>query len=176
MIDRQRRARGYQETVERSGEGGGLPARKTFEKGRVAYLAALRFDGPLPPMGSYFEISDRFWKLPANWRDLVDSVRWAARDQLPAAVSGPPYLVSNLVAQPEKRRLLLHLVNYNHRRRPAVAGIEVRCRIPGGDRVPQVMLYSPEGAPVALKAARIGEEAVFTVPRIGVYGIAAITW
>jgi len=176
MVDGQRRARGYEETVERSEEAAALPVRKTFEKGRVAYLAALRFDGPLPRFGNYFEISDRFWKLPVNWRGLVESVRWAARDRIPATVSGPPYLVTNLVAQPEKRRLLLHLVNYNHRRQPAVAAMEVRCRIPGGGSTPQVTLYSPEGAPVPLKAVRSGEEAVFTVPRIAVYGIAAVTW
>jgi hypothetical protein len=78
------------------------------------------------------------------------------------------------VEQPEKHRLLLHLVNYNHRRQSAIAAIEVRCRVP--ETVREVKLYSPDAEPVLLKTVRTGEETVFTVPKIGVYAIAAIAW
>ena len=63
--------------------------------------------------GGYFEINNRFWKLPKNWTELTDAVRWAARQDIPVQIDAPSYVAVNVVAQPKERRWFVHLVNYN---------------------------------------------------------------
>jgi dienelactone hydrolase len=168
LIDTQVRARAYEERVGRQ-QVSGPPVRKEYEKGRVVYLSAVQFDGPLPEMGNYFTIDDRFWKLPKNWQEIADSVRWAARDDLPVQVSGPPFLVANLVSQPNKRRWLLHLVNYNARNVPSIQSLQVTARLP----VKEVTIYSPDSdAPMTLKPTG----GTFTIPEVKTYSIAVLTW
>jgi hypothetical protein len=177
LVDNQPRARAYEESVQRT-ETAGAPVRKDVKQGRVVYLPGLRFDGPLPEPAKFFAISSRYWKLPRNWQEVVDGIGWLARNELPARVSGPAYLVSNLVAQPEKRRVMVHLVNYAHKRTPSIPSVEVRCRLPKGEKVKQVRLYSPDSdaPPVTLKAAESAGEAAFTVPEVKVYTIAVVNW
>ena len=167
MVDFQPRAVAYQETVRRGEEASGAPARKEVQKGRVVYLPAVRFDGPLPEMANYFDIGNRFWKLPQNWQEIADGIRWAARDDLPVEISGPPFLVANLVSQPNQRRWLLHLVNYNARSVPSIPSVQVTCRLPG---MKEVTLYSPDqDAPITLKP-----DATFTIPEVKTYTIAVM--
>lgn len=178
LVEQQPLAKPYEETVLREREPGGGPVCRQARGGRVAYLPALRFNGPQPAFGAFFEINNRFWKLPRNWQDAVESIRWAAGGELPVRAGGPPFLVINLTAQPARRRVLLHLVNYNHKNVPSLHRIEVRCRLPRGEAVKRVRLYSPdaEGGPIPLKAAQSGAEAAFTVPELKAYAIAAVSW
>jgi hypothetical protein len=157
----------------------GVPTRRQVGKGRSVYLPALRFDGPLPAPGRFFGVNNRYWKRPANWEELIDAVRWVARDELPVRVDGPAYLVANLVAQPEKHRLLLHLLNYR-RTGPPIEGATVRCRVPGtaGHHreavvgvVPAVRIYSPDAE---VRTATIGPDGSFRLPEIRTYSIAVI--
>jgi hypothetical protein len=143
LIDAQPDARDYEEEVE-SVEIGGAVAKKAWGRGRVAYIPAVRFDGPLPEFGRFFQVDPRFWKLPRNAGEITDAVRWAARDDSLLEVIGPPSLVANVVEQPAKRRTLIHLVNYSRTGSPAPVEAEVSCRIPGGRVASGVRLYSPE--------------------------------
>ncbi|MGA2068629.1 MAG: hypothetical protein ABSG86_26900 [Thermoguttaceae bacterium] len=175
LIDGQKPGSSYEEDP-LGAESGGAATRREVGRGRSVYLPALRFDGPLPQPGRYFGVSNRYWKRPANWEELVDAVRWAARDELPVRVDGPPYLVANLVAQPAEHRLLLHLVNYQ---RPAttsggarypgrpIAGATVRCRVPPE----RVRIYSPDAEVVT---AAVGPDGSFRLPAIGTYAIAVM--
>jgi hypothetical protein len=152
------------------------PARKTYKEGRTVYIPAVRFPGTLPEFAKYFPVDERFWKLPANAPEIADAVRWAARDDIPVQVGGPAYLVSNLVAQPEKRRMMLHLVNYNARRVPALDPIPVVLRIPKGQTARSVQLYSPDAdAPCALDMKSATSTVSFSVP-VKTYSIAVVTW
>jgi hypothetical protein len=144
----------------------GAPTRRRVGKGRSVYLPALRFDGPLPAPGRFFGVTNRYWKRPANWEELLDAVRWVARDELPVRVDGPAYLVANLVAQPEKHRLLLHLVNYRRPGRP-IEGATVRCRAPAG----AVRIYSPDAE---VRTVTVGPDGSFHLPEIRTYSIAVI--
>jgi hypothetical protein len=177
LADGQVRARAYEETVQRT-QITGAPVRKELGQGRTVYLPGLRFDGPLPERENYFSISARYWKLPRNWQELADSVRWLARNELPATVSGPVYLVSNLVSQPEKRRLMVHLVNYGRRTTPSIKAVQVRCRLPQGEQVRAVRVISPDSddGPQLTNILSGGAEAAFTVPEVKVYSIAVVSW
>jgi hypothetical protein len=151
--------------------------RKEFGRGRVAYIPKIEFDGALPPSEPYFVLIPKFWKRPANWRELVDAVDWAARNDIALRVAGPDFLGANLVEQFEKRRRLVHLVNYNFTQVPMIENIEVRCSVPEGNPARSVRLYSPgrDGADTLIFRME-GSEAVFTVPRLNAYCVVTIEW
>jgi len=174
LIDGQPRARGYEERVGRA-ERSGAPVRKEVGQGRSVYLPALQFDGPLPEMGNYFQIDNRFWKRPKNWQDLADALAWAAKDNIAVRIGGPEYLVANVVSQPGQRRMMLHLLNYNARKAALSAPVEVMCQVPGAAK--EVRLISPDIDQPQVLEFKSGTSAItFSVPPIKVYSIAVISW
>ncbi|MCX6619550.1 MAG: hypothetical protein NTY38_00425 [Acidobacteria bacterium] len=175
LIDGQRTASGYEERVERADASAGEPVRKQAGKGRTVYLPALEFDGALPSMGSYSKVGDQFWKRPRNWRQLAAAIHWAASGVIPLRLAAPDFLVANLVAQPQKRRTLLHLVNYNARRAPLGEPVSATVHLPAPAR--GVTLYSPDlEEPRRLTSRNEGTAVSFSVPPVEVYSFAAIDW
>lgn len=151
--------------------------RKSFGKGRVAYIPRIDFDGTLPPFEPYFVLGPKFWKRPANWQELLDAVDWAACNDIALRVPGPDYLGANLVEQPDKHRRLVHLVNYNFGKVPLIENIKVNCSVPEGSSARSVRLYSPGPDNTDRLAFRMqGSQAVFTVPRLNAYGVVTIEW
>ena len=90
---------------------------------------------------------------------------WAARGELPVEIAGPHYLVADVTSQPEKRRMLVHLVNYS-RKGGAIKNVAVRCRAP--EAVKEVKIYSPDAAPATVPAG-----ASFSIPEVKTYAVAA---
>ena len=175
LVDSQVAGKGYQERVLESEIPSGLPVRKTVGSGRVIYFPAIEFDGPQPPHKPYFKIDNSFWKRPKHWEELISGIRWAAKDNIPVEVSGPEFLAMNLVAQPEKRRMMIHFVNYNCARVPQIESIDVSCRPPAGAAIRQVTLYSPESeAPLDLNVA--AQNSTFTVPKVGTYAMVVVSF
>jgi len=150
--------------------------RKQYGRGRAAYVPSIMFDGALPPDEPYFTVGPEFWKRPSNWKTLVDAVVWAG-GELPMSVTGPEYLAVNLLEQVEKKRRILHLVNYNVEKSPSIASITVRCAVPEGAIPSAVHYYSPEVADGKQLGFRVEKsQAVFTVPILNAYGAAVIHW
>lgn len=177
LVDNQAPASAYEVRVAMSRAVAGAPTRKEVGQGRVVYFPGIEFDGPLPPAVPYFSIGIEFWKRPKNWRELVDAVAWAAQGDVPLQVLGPDFLVANLVEQPEKRRRLVHLVNYNTTRVPAIENIKVDCAVPQGQRVNIVRLYSADSdTSGALSFQMQGTRVLFTVPKINAYCMASASW
>jgi len=177
IVDQQPSAGEYQETVVGGPVEGGGPTRKESGQGRTVYFQEIKFDGPLPAAEPYFSISRRFWKRPQNWVELVDAIRWAARGDVPLQVMGPDYLVANLVEQPEKRRRLVHLVNYNLKETPLIENIDVRCAVPVGQTANAVKLLAPDSdASVRLDFRMQSPMAVFSIPKLKTYCVAEVTW
>ena len=175
LVDGQKQARGYEERVERQAAANEAPVRKQVGNGRSVYLPSLRFDGQLPEMGSYFHIDNRFWKRPANWKEFVDSIQWVANAGMPVEVTGPEYLVVNVVSQSERNRWIIHLVNYNARKAPISDPVSVKCRVPSKAR--SVELYSPdEKDSRVLDVNNAGRAASFAVPPVKVYSMAVVNW
>lgn len=151
--------------------------RKDFGAGRVAYIPHLEFDGPRPASQPYFVLGPQFWKRPKNSKQLLDSVDWAARGQVALRVTGPDFLGANLVEQQDKRRRLVHLVNYNAGKVPSIENIEVRCAVPEGHPASAVSLHwAGADASERLNFRMEGAEAVWTVPRIRAYGVVTVDW
>jgi Beta-galactosidase trimerisation domain len=175
LVDSQPSGEAYQERVRNSQAATSLPTRKTFGKGRVVYFPTIEYDGRLPSAEPYFSISNRYWKRPKNWEELAEGVQWAAKDNILVEVSGPEYLVVNLTSQPEKRRLMIHLVNYNVDTVPQIESIDVSCRLPEGVATQQATLYSPDSeSPVPLKVS--SRSSAFTIPKMETYCVAALSW
>ncbi len=176
LVEGQREPRGYQERVEAE-QVSGSGKRKEAGRGRVVYFPAVQFDGPLPDPSPYFQIRNQYWKLPKNYQELTDGIRWAARDDIPVTISGPLYLVANVAGQMDKRRMMIHLVNYNVKNIPAVEFVRVRCRLPEGATAKEVKLLSPDlGAPQTLEVSSAGSEAAFTVQAVQTYAMIAVSW
>ncbi|MGC2161988.1 MAG: alpha-amylase family protein [Silvibacterium sp.] len=151
--------------------------RKEFGRGRVVYIPEIIFDGPLPTFDPYFTINTNFWKRPKNWKELVDAVDWAAQNDLAMRVDGPDFLGANLVEQREKRRRLVHLVNYNTAQVPFIENIEVKCAVPEGNSARTVRLYSPASdAYDTLNFRMQGADALFTVPKLNTYCMVTVSW
>jgi hypothetical protein len=148
-----------------------------YQSGRAAYIASMAFDGPLPRMGSYFGIRNQFWKNPKNAAQLVEAVRWASHDAIPLTISGPAYLVANLVQQPKSHRSILHLVNYDAANTPSIAGVDVA--IPTSDSRPlnKVTLLSPdskEQQTLAMSADAGGKH--FRIREVRTYSVVVMEW
>ncbi len=175
LIDSQAPARDYEEEVAPVAIAG-RQARKQYQKGRVVYLPEVKFDGVLPEFGRFFRVDERFWKAPRNAQEIIDGVRWAARNELPVEIAGPAWLVSNLASQPEKRRMMLHLVNYNAKQVPALDPVRVVCRLPEGQGAREVTIYSPDAeGSQAIEMKTSGSQVSFAVP-VKTYTIAVIRW
>lgn len=174
LAEGQAPARAYEETVRRAAAEGS-EQRKQSGHGRVFYLPALEFDGPLPEFGSNFPVDNRFWKRPANAAQFLDGIRWAIEGGSAVEVAGSGRLVANAVEQPAARRWAVHLVNYGAANGPA-GDVRVTCRPPEGARAATVRIYSP-GAPAreAPVENRSGA-ARFAVPPVKVYSIASVQW
>jgi hypothetical protein len=176
LVDGQAHARDHEEEVQET-TAAGRSQRKTFGIGRVAYLPAVEFDGPLPEAEPYFNISNRFWKRPRNWEELVAAIRWAADAELPFDVSGPDFLVANLVEQDTRQRRLLHLVNYDSAKTPAISALQCRVRVPDGTVVKEVKMYEVGAdSPTAVNFTAGHSSATFTVPEMKTYAIVAVGW
>jgi hypothetical protein len=142
----------------------------------VIYYPTVPFDGPMPESEAYDRIGFRFWKRPPNWAELVEGIRWAAKDSLPLEVSGPPYLVANLVTQPEQHRLILHLVNYNATKVASIESVKVDCQVPAGAGQPRITLFSPDASgSKTLKGQPSASSVTFTIPEVKTYSVVEIT-
>jgi len=165
----------YQEEVKSQLNSPVAGVRKQAGRGRVAYLPSLQFDGALPPPEPYFTITNRFWKRPNNWQDIIDAVNWAAGDPIPITVDGPEYLAANYTCQPRNRRYLIHLVNYNATRIPSLADIQVRVAPSRNEKTIRVTLYTPDSNNAQpLDFSNDGYSATFTVPELRTYALIAV--
>ena len=177
LIDHQAPATEYQERVEASAGVSGVASRKQVGRGRVAYLPALEFDGPLPPATPNFAITSQFWKRPKNWRELTGLLQWASDERIPLALEAPEGIVANCTLQPARRRMLVHLVNYNVRKVAEVKDIRVQVLLHEGVKAVNITHYEPGAAqPRALDFTTAAPRTMFTVPTLGSYAVLAIAW
>jgi len=146
------------------------PLRRMVGRGRSSYLAAVR-PAVEKPHGA--AMTSRYWKLPVNWREIVDEVRWAARETS-LRVRGPATLVVEVVEQEGTGRLLVHLLNYDDAR-GAAENVEVGVRLPVGKKVAGARLLSPDGGMLGPLGHRLeAGYAVFRVPHVKTYSVMAI--
>jgi hypothetical protein len=145
------------------------PVREQVGRGRVVYLGEVKPAIAKPPGVA---MTSQYWKLPENWEELVDSVRWAAGGRLTLEVEAPLTVTAELLKQPETGRLLLHLINYDLERTPKVENIQVRLR--GGEEAKELLVLSPDEGAQTLTLTRKEGTLAFTVPALKAYTVVQI--
>lgn len=150
----------------------GKPARHTHVKGRVAYLPGLVPSIAVPPRTAFV---NRYWAPPRNAGEFVDALRWSVGGRLGWELTAPPSVAVNAYRQPARNRSLLHLVNFDHARRPALENLKLAIRTAEAASIRQVSLYSPdEDAEAGLPISRAGGAVEVVIPRLGVYAVVIV--
>ena len=170
---------GNQTSVVRGSHVKAQPAiyQKEYGQGRVAYIPSIEFDGTKPVDQPYFTVGVEFWKRPQNWEELIEAVIWAAGSELPISVAGPDFLAMNLVEQTDKRRRIIHLVNFDAEQSPSVQNVSIRCSVGKGEPPSAVNFYSPDFEGGRLLDFRMqNSQAVFSVPTLNTYGVVTVSW
>jgi hypothetical protein len=176
LVDNEVKAEGYQENVVASATAG-TSSRKQVGRGRVAYLPALEFDGPLPPPRAYFAILNEYWKLPRNWTEFLDMVRWGADDKIPLHVEGSAGIVGNCTVQTAKRRMMVHLLNYNAAHVATAHDTAVRVLLPDGAKPTKATLRLPGStAATELDVRSDAGVASFSLPELKYYALITVEW
>ena len=140
--------------------------------GRVVYIPEVK-PTIAKPHGE--PMTSEYWKLPANWRELNESAKWAAGGQLSLEVVAPPTVAVELTEQKQTKTLMVHLVNYNVAKTPFVKGIEVSLRLAEHQKVLKAFLLSPdeEGSKPLVVAEKNGR-ATISVPQLRTYALAVV--
>ncbi len=138
----------------------------------MVYIPQVKPAIPKPPPE---RMTSQYWKLPVNWREWIDAVRWAAGGRLSLQVTAAPTVVTELVEQKEKDELIVHLLNYDAARSPSVRNIAVDLRIPEGKKAMKISLISPdEESTLSLPPLQKNGGIAFTVPRLKTYSLAIV--
>ncbi len=150
------------------------PVRTRVGRGRVVYIPSVQAAIEKPRAE---RMSSRYWKLPVNWKELIEGVKWAAGGRLSLEVIAPETLavVAELMDQPAKNRRLVHLVNYAGPQGKTVSNLRVAVELPRGKRAGTVSLLTPDGGETQKVAGRVEQGRVhFTVPRLDTYTLAVL--
>jgi hypothetical protein len=146
------------------------PLRREFGKGRVVYIPRIEPGVEPPPAMMSYNFSNEYWKLPKNYEELVEAVQWAARGGFSASVEAPLWVTMELAEQKSTETRLLHLLNF--RIEEPLRDIAVKVRIPGGMRLREGVLESPDDLPRQVLEISGREGMVsFNVPKLEVYNL-----
>jgi len=140
--------------------------------GRVVYIPEVK---PTIEKPHGEPMTSEYWKLPANWRELNESLKWAAGGQLSLEVVAPATVAAELTEQKQTKTLMVHLVNYNVAKTPYVKGIEVSLRLAEHQKVRKAFLLSPdeEGSKPLVVTEKNGR-ATISIPQLRTYALAVI--
>jgi len=151
------------------------PARRQVGHGRVSYIPAIKPAIAKPPV---VRMTSEYWKLPLNWEDLIEQVRWAVGGKLSLEVGAPgtTAVVAEYAQQVRRTRRLVHLLNYDSARGSAVNDVKVEVELPKGAKPRQVTLLTPDSEGAAVRAVIEVENGRlrFTVPLLKVYTLAVV--
>jgi hypothetical protein len=140
--------------------------RNLYREGRVVYIPEIQPSIPKPPTVA---MSGRYWKLPVNLKDLIESVKWASGNSLSLNIEAPLSVTMELIQKEDKGALILHLLNYDSGT-PSVKNIKVDVQVPGGKKVTQVTVLTPDGrSDEIVQFIEKGNRILFIVPKLMVY-------
>jgi len=140
--------------------------------GRVVYIPEVKPSIPKPPTVA---MTSRYWKLPVNWGELIESVKWASNNGLSLDINGPQTVTIEINQKEDKSALILHLVNFESKG-PDVKNIKVHIIVPDGKDVTQILTMTPDGRKDEIIPFRVNERDLdFTIPRLTIYDLVVIS-
>ncbi len=150
------------------------PVQNRIGQGRVSYIAVVKAATEKPPAA---RMTSQYWKLPLNWEELIEQVRWAAGGKFTLEVEAPETLavVAEQQEQVGQDRRLVHLLNYAASPGRPVSNIKVEIELPHDKHVRQVTLLTPDGPgtpnlPYTFSKGRVK----FAVPMLATYTLVVI--
>ncbi len=117
-------------------------------KGRVAYLSTIEPAGAVrgnDAAASTGRSSHEDALPPRNWRQIEDALRWAAGGRFTFEARAPRGVAIEYRQGPEPCDRVVHVMNFNGRRSPAQAAIEMECA-PGDNWQLEVLAPGKESA------------------------------
>jgi hypothetical protein len=143
-----------------------------FGKGKAVYIPAI-LPSVIRPQDA--APTSEYWKLPVNYKELVDAVKWSAGKDLSLEIYSPVYVTAEITQSQDQSDIMLHLLNYNVDKDHLVKDINVSLEMPEGKHVKEIHLLSPdmEGIESLVSTDRDGR-VVFKVPRLEVYDLVVI--
>jgi len=130
--------------------------------GRVVYMQELT--PSLPVERTARVVSEvGVYQMPANWQELMDAVRWAARGSLTVQVDAPLTVTAEFLRQSTTGRYLIHLLNF--REGHAAKSIGVTLNTDG--KLATVNALSPETGEQEVRLDASGN--TFTIPSLDTY-------
>jgi hypothetical protein len=150
------------------------PVHNRIGHGRVTYISAVK---PTIEKPTAAPMTSQYWKLPLNWEELIQQVRWAAGGNfsLEADAPGTLAITAELIEQRKQSRRVVHLLNYTAPQGSTVSDIKAEVELPQGKRVRQVSLLSPDGSEDTAVPSRVENgRAHFTVPQLQTYILAIV--
>jgi len=136
--------------------------RELLKGDRVVWLPRLAPRIAIPPHTNF---TNRYWAPPGNSAQLLDAIYKAAAGQTSLRITAPPSVAANVYYQPERKRYLVHLIDYNGPNQPG-ARVRIEARWKG-----RMTLHSPDlAAPIDIAAAAQAIE----LPPLNVYSILVI--
>ena len=150
-----------------------IPAvRNRIGEGRVVYIPEVMPAVKKPPAA---EMRSPLWKLPLNWAELIESVKWAAGGELSLNIDAPVTVTVEIMEKKDRSCFLLHLLNYNAGHNSPVNNIGVSLRIPDGKKVDNITLLSPDNNKAGNIDFSVEEKRVmFNIPILETYDMAVI--
>jgi hypothetical protein len=140
-------------------------------KGKVVYIPEIQ---PSIPKPLTVAMTSQYWKLPVNWKELIEAVKWASGNCLSVIIEAPLTVTMELTEKDEKSAIILHLLNFDFRN-SQVKNIKVDLKVPEGKRVAQVTVLTPDGRDnKILQFKDEVKRVIFTVPYLAVYDMIVI--
>lgn len=169
--------------ITRIQDGGALEAIQTFEsrqegntirsqfgKGKVAYIPSIE---PSLQRPATTTMRSRYWKLPVNYTEMADAVKWAAGKEFSIDVKAPLTVTMELTEQEGK--MMLHLINYNLEKEKLVKNIGVSLKIPDGKQIKELLLLSPDRDKTEPLVYKVRDgRADFTIPGLEAYDLIVV--
>jgi hypothetical protein len=150
------------------------PVKNQVGIGRVIYIPEIT---PSTQKPSGDAMSSKYWKLPANYAELIHAVKWVSQDDLPIEVTAPAFVTAELTASEKGDKITLHLLNYKALQNKNVKNIKVKLKVPQGKQVHDLLLLTPDKeGPRTLPFDVKDGQVTFTVPDLEVYNLVVINF
>lgn len=151
--------------------------RRQVGEGRVVYIPEIV---PSVKKPAAVPMTSRFWQLPLNAQQLIESVRWAAGDRMILESKADNTVVMEVLEHQESGALLLHMINYDSARVSSANNLEIVLSVPPGTEIEEVRVLSPDAGDAKVIPHRLiqaeGSEArvSFTVPQLQTYNLVVV--
>ncbi len=151
---------------------GGSATRGVSGKGRVVYVPAVK---PAIEKPAGAAMTSKYWRLPVNCRELLESVKWAAGGSHSTEVTAPETVTAEVQEDAVNKRILIHLLNYDSAKKPSAGRVAVTLRIPADVSVDHVSILSPDTPKAGSPSLSVSDgRTTFAVPNLMTYTLAVV--